>query len=293
MKGGGALVVGFSLFGSARRQGVGGERPHAVRAARAAGLPARPDPDRHVDHDHRRQQGHRHPRRDRARSRHPDRHPDADGGRAEHEHGSDDLCAPRDVAERHRRRQRQRRHLEPLDEHPRRSGASRSRRCSAWRRRKLGVPGLRASRSTGASSRAAARPSPTASCVGGKLFNVQLTAEHRRRDDDAVRHRPRPGHRQAGEPVHGGRQVVPADRHPGEGERARTPTSRTSTSRGCCTGASSSLAAPARTRRSTTSRSASTRPRSATSRAPRSFRSATGSPSSPRRSTTRSRPPRS
>ena len=49
---------------------------------------------------------HRHPRRDGARSRHPDRHPHARRRRAEHEHGSDDLCAPGDVAQRDRRRRR-------------------------------------------------------------------------------------------------------------------------------------------------------------------------------------------
>ena len=105
------------------RQGVGGERPHAVQRAWPAGLPAGPHPDRLVDHDHEGQQVHRHPRRDGARSRHADRHPHAHSRRAEHDDGPDDVRASRDVAERHGRRRRLGRHLATVDEHPRCCGA--------------------------------------------------------------------------------------------------------------------------------------------------------------------------
>ena len=71
--------------------------------------------------------------------------------------------------------------------------------------------------------------------------------------------------------------LVPAHRHPGQGDRAPTPTSRTCASRACSTPGACGRAVPVRTRSRTTRRSASTRPRSRTSRAPRSSRSATSS----------------
>ena len=120
--------------------------------------------------------------------------------------------------------------------------------------------------------------------LGGKLFNFTIT-------DTAARPRATPGQGVA-KPVSDYKVVgklVPADRHPGQGERHATPTSTTSAFRGCCTRGSSAPAAPAPTRRRTTSRSASTRTRSSTSRARRSCRSTTSSPSWRRRSTTRSR----
>ncbi len=80
-------------------------------------------------------------------------------------------------------------------------------------------------------------------------------------------------HHQAGEPVLDRRQGGPADRHPEQGARGTTPTSRTCAFPAWCTPASFVHAAPAPTRSRTTSRSASTRTRSPTSRALRSCRS--------------------
>ena len=85
VKGGGALIVGFSALGAlgaGKAQGATGNTPFALRG------PGDFLPDlqsgRLVDRDPRRQHGDRHARRDGARSRHPDRHPDARRRRAEH-----------------------------------------------------------------------------------------------------------------------------------------------------------------------------------------------------------------
>ena len=117
--------------------------------------------------------------------------------------------------------------------------------------------------------------------LGGKLFNFKMTAQTTATPGQGVA-KPVAEYKVVG-------KLVPADRHPGQGRRASTPTSRTSASPGCCTRGASAPAAPAPTRRRTTSRSASTRTRSSTSRALRSCGSTTSSPSWRRRSTTRSR----
>ncbi len=51
--------------------------------------------------------------------------------------------------------------------------------------------------------------------IGGKLFNYTMTTDN----GGQISAHARPGHREAGQPVHRRRQVVPPDRHPGEGAR--------------------------------------------------------------------------
>ena len=114
-------------------------------------------------------------------------------------------------------------------------------------------PGRRASRPRTASSPAAARSVKYGDLLGGKLFNFEMPlvppAPRRRRRSyipGTGITKPVSQYKLVG-------TVGPADRHPGEGRRAPTPTSRTSASRACCTPAASGRAAPARTRRRTTS----------------------------------------
>ena len=118
---------------------------------------------------------------------------------------------------------------------PRGGGATRSRRCSGWPRRSS-ASRSRASSVTGGVVSGGGKTVTYGELIGGKLFNFKLTARTPAHGDDAAG-RPRAGIAKPVERLQGRRQVVPADRHPGEGERAPTPTSRTSASRGCCTAA--------------------------------------------------------
>ena len=153
---------------------------------------------------------------------------------------------PETWLQRHRRRRRQRRHLEPLDADPRGGCVLRSRCCSAWPRR--------------------SSASPVASLTVdqrrrlGRRQDREVRRPDRRQDvqlhhDGAqtVGHAGS-GHREAGQPVQGRRQVVPADRHPGQGERQLHLHPERHASPGCCTRGASARAAPAPTRRRTTSR---------------------------------------
>ena len=83
------------------------------------------------------------------------------------------------------------------------------------------------------------------SCIGDKLFNVRSRLRPTARDAR------RPGAGLAGRSRSAQYKLVgtsaAADRHPGEGHRASTPTSTTSASRACCTAASCGRAARART----------------------------------------------
>ena len=126
---------------------------------------------------------------------------------------------------------------------PRSGGVARARRCSAWPRRSS-ASRSRASPSTRASSPAAARPSPTAQLIGGKLLQRSSRRE-RRRCSRASRRRSRcrPTRRSSSRTPN----PVAADRHPGQGDAARTPTSTTSACPGCCTAASCGRAARAPT----------------------------------------------
>ena len=154
----------------------------------------------------------------------------------------------------------------------------------------LGVPVGEPDGRARASSRAAARPSPTAQLHRRQAASTS-TLPGLARPAPA-----RPGQGIA-KPVSQYKLVgtrAAADRHPGEGQRARTRTSRTSASRGCCTrrvvrprGAGREHVAeplPAERRRELD--------RAHPGRAGRAGR-ATSSPSSRRRSTTRSRRRRS
>ena len=127
-----------------------------------------------------------------------------------------------------------------------------------------------------ASSRAAARPSPTAQLIGDKLFN---THDHRllgrrQRDHAGAGRRGLAGH-EAGQPVQDRRHQPAARWTSRTRSRASTPTSTTSGSRACSTAASCGLAARAPTATARRRRSSrSTRARSSTSRARRSSASA-------------------
>ena len=137
-----------------------------------------------------------------------------------------------------------------------------------------------------ASSRAAARPSPTAQLLGDKLFNVTMPiADAASPGAGCTGARPSQlQYKLVGTPA--------ADRHPGQGDRhvhvrAERPRARDA-ARPCRSAARAGrVRAPAR--RS----SRSTRARSSTSRARRSSATATSSASSRRTSTTRSRRRRS
>ena len=65
-----------------------------------------------------------------------------------------------------------------------RAAAAAKRRCSSSRPTSLGVAGREPHRRARASSRAAARPSPTAQLIGDKLFNVTITGSRRRQRYD-------------------------------------------------------------------------------------------------------------
>ena len=290
VKGGGALIVGFSALGAGTASAANGNTPFAPARRRSDFLPDLTQvdswiaitPDNTV---------HRHPRRDRARPRHPDRHPDARRRRARTWTWTQMVYAhARDVAERHGRRRRL-------------AAASRAaRRRSARRRRyakqtllnmastQLGVPVASLTVSNGVDlrrrqDRQVRRPD--------RRQAVQLrtlaTATH---VDDAARLIPGQGIAKPVSRVQARRQVVPADRHPGEGDRhvhvhperprpgdaarPRRPAARAGAN-------TSQNHYPLSVDASSIS----------TSRALRSCRSTTSSPSSRRRSTTRSRPRRS
>ncbi len=104
VKGGGALIIGFSSLGAlaGKADAATGLTPFAARGPQDY-LPDVNQVDTWFAIDDR-QQADRHPRRDGARSRYPDRHPHAHRGRDQHDHGPDGLCASRVVAERHGRR---------------------------------------------------------------------------------------------------------------------------------------------------------------------------------------------
>ena len=160
-------------------------------------------------------------------------------------------------------------------------------------RRSLGVPVASLTRRARASSRAAARPSPTAQLIGDKLFNVRSRARGARALDTPAAVAA-PG--EAGQPVQARRhRAAAARRHPGQGRPARTPTSTTSASRACCTAASSGRAARAPTATARRRRSLSVDESSISAHPGRAGRAqaATSSASSRRRSTTRSRRRRS
>ena len=176
VKGGGALIVGFSALGAlgaGKAQAATGNTPFALRSP--GRLPARPDAVDSWIAITAGQHGHRHPRRDGARSRHPDRHPHARRRRDEHEHGSDDLCAPGDVAERDRRRRRLAAASRAARRRPVRRLRTRSRCCSAWPRRSSASPS-RASRSRAASSPAAASVK-YGDLLGGQAVQLRDAAE--------------------------------------------------------------------------------------------------------------------
>ena len=273
LKGGGALIVGFSLAGAgARRQGGRGDCPTS-----AGYLPA-DAPGRLVADDQRRQHGQR---SGRARSRSGNgvttglvmivaEELDVDAEPGPHHGAWDTLDTSSTPASTGGSSGIQSSAGPPLRAA---AAAAQAGAAQARRRRNLGVPVGEPDGRRRASSRAAASPSPTASCVGGKLFNI-----------DARRPDAEPGRRpvEAGRRVQGGRH----DRCRASTSRPRspasTPTSTTCGSRACCTAA---VVRPrgqgaVRHRRSESCRS--TRARSSTSRARRSSARATSSPSSRR-----------
>ncbi len=273
LKGGGALVVGFSLVGAA----LAGSAKGASARVAAAGPPNAALVDSWVA-IHAGQHGHDRDGKDRHHRR--SHRPAADRGRG---------ARPDDPAG--QARALEHRHLAEPGHH---------------RRVELDLGGGPQVRQAAAEARAVLL-GLAAKQLGVAVSDLQVTRRRRLVEERLVeeRHLRRAARRQAvlgpqhgsgaaeaGDGVPPRRQAREAEGHRGEGARARTRTCISSGCRGCCTAASSARRARGRSR-SPTRRSRSTRARSRTSRARRSTARATSSASSRRTSRTRSRPRRS
>ena len=144
-------------------------------------------------------------------------------------HGADDLRAAGDVAERDRRRRRQRRHLEPLDADPRGGCVCEAGAAQAWPRRSSACP--------------VASLTVTERRRLGRRQDRHLRRPDRRQElrlHDAAR----PAHDRALTPGQGIAKpvsqykivgtLVPADRHPGKVMRQLHLHPERAASRGCC-----------------------------------------------------------
>ena len=209
VKGGGAMVVGCPPS-PAPAQAATARTPFGQRGP-GDYLPDL-NTDRLVDRHHHRQQGHRHARRDRARPRHPDRHPHARRRGAGHGHGPDGLrTIPRPGSTRTGGGGgsggiSQRSHADPRCGCVREAGAARTwpRRTSASR--------WRASRSTSGVVSGGGKTVTYGALIGGKQFNFTMSAAQ-------TSATPGQGIAKPVKRVQDRRQLVPAHRHPGQGER--------------------------------------------------------------------------
>ena len=236
VKGGGAMIVGFSR--RRRRRRAARRRRPTARSPRTARRTRRPG--RRVHRDPRRQHG---DGQDRPRRARPglDHGPADDRGRgARHGRRPDEVRHAR-----HERHAEHRRHgRQQLDrERAARACAARrrppSRRCSAWRRR------------------SSASPSASLTVEQGRRLGRRQVRHLRRADRRQAlqrphgrgEHQPRPGARRR--PVSAyklvGDAARAAGRHPGQGDGQARLRRRTSASRGCCTAGSSGRAARAPT----------------------------------------------